>query len=118
MALRVLHQRGGTVEAHGLIVEQGGGEGGQVMALEVGAGVGQQGEAGGVGFRKAIEREGGDGLHDLLLGLGSDAVAGHAGAQLGFDLAHARLRALEAHGAAQFLGLTAAEAGSDHGHAQ
>ena len=42
----------------------------------------------------------------------------HAGAQLHFDFRHALFRALEAHGAAQFLGLAAREAGGDHGHAQ
>ena len=42
----------------------------------------------------------------------------HARAQLDFDFAHALFRALEAHGAAQLLGLAAGEAGRDHGHAQ
>ena len=50
--------------------------------------------------------------------VGGDSVVRHAGAQLGFDFAHARLRAFEAHGAAQFFGFAAAEVGGDHGHAQ
>ena len=42
----------------------------------------------------------------------------HAGAQPGFDFFHAGLRALEAHGAAQFFGFAAGEVGGDHGDAQ
>ena len=42
----------------------------------------------------------------------------HARAQLHFDIRHALFRALEAHGAAQLLGLAAGESGRDHGHAQ
>ena len=53
-----------------------------------------------------------------VLRLAGDAVALHAGAQAAFDILHALLRALEAEGAAQFLGLAAGEAGGDHGHAQ
>ncbi len=47
-----------------------------------------------------------------------DAVALHARAQLHFDIRHALFRALEAHGAAQLLGLAARESGGDHRHAQ
>ncbi len=88
------------------------------MALEVGAGIGQQGEAGGVRLGKTVEREGGDRLHDLILRRAGDAVALHAAAQLVFHLPHARLRAPEAEGAAQLFGLASSEPGGDHGHAQ
>ena len=42
----------------------------------------------------------------------------HARAQPALDVPHALLRALEAHGPAQLLGLAAREAGHGHGHAQ
>ena len=118
MALGVLHNRRRAVKAHGLVVEQRGGERREIMALEISAGIGEQREAGGVRFWKAVERERGDGLDDLLLGRARDPVALHAGAQLLLDLFHARLRAFEAHGAPQLLGLAARESRRDHGHAQ
>ena len=118
MALRVFDERCRRVKAHGLIVEQRRGEGGEVVALQLGAGIGDQGEAGGVRFGKSIERERGDGQNDLFLRLRRDAVLRHAGAQPGFDFFHARLRALEAHGAAQFFGFASGEVGGDHGDAQ
>ena len=57
MALGVLHQRGGVVEAHRLIVQQGRGEGGQVVVLQPGAGVGEQREAARRATPEAVERE-------------------------------------------------------------
>ena len=118
VALRILDQDRGRVESHRLIVQHGAGEGGQVVALQIRAGIGQQRETGGVRFGKAVERERRDGAHDILLRLPGDAVARHAGAQLDFDIRHALFGALEAHGAAQLLGLAAGEAGGDHRHAQ
>ena len=57
VALRILHDGGGRVKTHGLIVEQRGGEGRKIVALEIGAGVGNQRKAGGVRLGKSIERE-------------------------------------------------------------
>ena len=108
----------GTVEAHGLVVQERAGECGEVVALEICAGIGQQREARGVRFGKAIEREGGDRLHDAVLHLAGDAVLRHAFAQPAFDIEHALLRPFEAHGAAQFLGFAAGEVGGDHRHPQ
>ena len=88
------------------------------MALQIGAGVGDQREAGGVGFGEAVQRERGDGLHDGVLRLSADAVLLHAGAQADLDVAHPRLGAFEAHRAPQLLGLAPAETGGDHRHAQ
>ena len=88
------------------------------MALQICAGVGQQGEAGGMRFGKTVKRERGDGVDDIVLHLAANAGALHARAQLDFDLRHALFRALEAHGAPQFLGFAAGESGRDHGHAQ
>ena len=59
-----------------------------------------------------------DALHDVVLRLGADAVAGHAGAQAAFQVLHALHRSAHAHGAAQLLGFGAGEAGDGHGHAQ
>jgi hypothetical protein len=47
----------GAVEAHRLGVEEGAEELGRVVTLHVGAGVGERGEGGGVGGRKAISGE-------------------------------------------------------------
>ena len=118
VALRVFHQRGGRVEPHGLIVQDGRGERRQVMALQIRAGIGDQREAGRVRFGKSVQRERGDRLHDAILRLADDAVGGHAGAQPRLDFLHARFGALESHGAAQFLGFAAGEIRHDHGHAQ
>ena len=73
--LRVLDQRRGMVEAHRPGVEQPEIEGGRVVRLEVGAGVGDEREARRVRLGEAVEREGGDRLDDLLLRLAGDAVA-------------------------------------------
>ena len=67
---------------------------------------------------KSIHGERRDALHDVVLGLGADAVAGHAGAQAAFEILHALHGAAHAHGAAQLFGFSAGEAGDGHGHAQ
>ena len=59
-----------------------------------------------------------DALHDVVLRLRADAVAGHAGAQAAFEVFHALHGAPHADGAAQFFGFGAGEAGNGHGHAQ
>ena len=52
-------------------------------------------------------------------GCAGDALARHAGAELALDRRAMRARrALEAHRAAQLLGLAAGEAGGGHRHAQ
>src|SRR6266699_5525710 len=88
------------------------------MAFQISAGVGNQREAGSVGFWKSVECEGSDGEHDLLLRFLRDAIALHAGAELGLDFLHSFFRALESHGAAQFFSLATGESCDDHGHAQ
>ncbi len=89
-----------------------------MVALEPGRGVGDQGEAGGVGFGEAVEGEAGDAAHDVVLRDAGDAALGHAVAQPGFDLLHALLGALEAHRAPQFFGFAAVEAGCRHRESQ
>ncbi len=118
MALGVLHERHGVVEAHGLVVEKSHDELGRVVALEVGARVGDEGEARRVGLGEAVEREGCDGADDVVGRLPHDPPLGHPSPELSLDVPHALLRALEAHGPAQFLGLAAREAGHGHGHAE
>ena len=100
MSLRIFDQDSRRVKAHGLIVENGRGESGEEVAFQIGAGVGDQGKAGGVGFRKTVERERSDGLDDTILGFAGDAIFGHAGAQLAFHFFHAFFRAFETEGAA------------------
>ena len=118
MALCILHDGCRTIEPHRLVVEQGRGECRQIMTLEISAGVSNQRKAGGVRFRKSIQRKGSDGKDDLLLRLRRDAVALHAFAQLHFDIAHAPLAAFEAERPPQFLRLAAAESRGNHRHAQ
>ena len=57
VTLGIFYESGGRIEAHGLIVQQGCGESGQVVAFQIGAGIRDQGETRGVGFGKSIERE-------------------------------------------------------------
>lgn len=54
MPARVLHQGGAAIKTHGLAVEQGGQKLGGMMALEPAAGIGQQGKAVRMGFRKTV----------------------------------------------------------------
>src|ERR1700751_727688 len=67
MALGVFDDGGWMIEAHRPIVEQGSGEGGEVSDFEKCAGVGDEGEAGGMGFGESVERERADELGDLIL---------------------------------------------------
>src|SRR5271157_2830224 len=94
MTLRVLHDHRWTVKAHRLIIQQGSGERGRVMTFEIGAGVGNEGEAGGVRLRKTVKGEGGDRLHDFVLRFADDSLLVHASPQLLFDFLHAHLRPL------------------------
>ena len=118
MSLRVLHQHCSRVEAYRLVVEDGCGEHGQVVELQPGARVGDQGEAGGMRLREAIEREGADGQDDLLLCLGTDTVGVHARTEL--DLEGLRLvgGAAAAERAAQLLRLPTGEVSNHHGDSQ
>ena len=59
------------------------------MHLEISRGVGNQGKAGGMGFRKAIEGEGGNVLNNVVLGGGIQPILRHAAAELSFQLLHA-----------------------------
>src|SRR5271156_5294176 len=78
MTLRILYQYGGHEKTHGLIVENRAGERSQITHFEISGCVSNQREAGGVGFREAIEREGGNVLNDGCLGGCIEAVFRHA----------------------------------------
>src|SRR5262245_16248675 len=110
-ALRVLDQRRRMVKPHWLIVEQRGVERRGKMRLEIGAGIGEQREAGGVRLGKPVEGKRCNRRDDLLRRLAGDPLARHPVAQLHLDLLHPPLGALEAERAAQLLGLAAAESG-------
>ena len=81
VALRVLDQRRRVVEPHRLVVEERGIERAREVGLQIGAGVDDQREAGGVRLGEAVERERRDGQDDRVGGGAGDAVAGHALAQ-------------------------------------
>ena len=118
MVLGIPDHCGGRVEAHGLVVEQCGEEFRRPVHLQVGAGVGQQGEADGVRFGESVEREGTHGLGDGFDDVRSDTLARHGLAQLGRGQGHLLVGTVEAQGLAQVLGLVAAEVGHDHGDFQ
>ena len=113
----VLDQRRRVVEAHRPGVEQRDVEGGGVVGLELGAGVGDQREARGVRLGEAVEGERGDRLDDLRPAPRPGCRARSCRRAAARSIAvHALDRALEAHGAPQLLGLAAGEAGGHHRH--
>ena len=96
-----------------------GGEGSEVVDLEICAGVGDEREAGGVGFGESVEREGDDGLNDLFLRLGLDAVARHAATEFDLDLLHAFFAERLAPSARRSSSASPpVKSGGDHGDAQ
>ncbi len=48
MTLRIFGDRRRRIKTHGLVVEQGGGKCGEVVAFQISAGISDQREAGGV----------------------------------------------------------------------
>ena len=85
VALAVLDQGSGVVEAHRPGVQDGDEEGRRMVDFEVAAGVGDESEAGGVRFRETVEGEGGDRLDDLVLGRTDDAAHLHSLPQPSLD---------------------------------
>ena len=65
MPLRIFHENGGCVKAHWLVVEDGAGEGGEILHFEIGRCIGDEREAGSVGLGEAIEGEGADVLDNF-----------------------------------------------------
>ena len=60
MPLGIFDEGGRVIKAHRLVVEQSGREGRQVVALQIGAGIGDDRKAGRVGFWKSVPGERGD----------------------------------------------------------
>ena len=118
MALRVLDDRRRVVEAHRLVVEQRRVELRGMVELQIGAGIGEQGEAGRVAFGKTIQGEGRDRAHDLLGGGAGNSLARHPRPELRLHFTHACLAALEPERAPQLLRLRAGESCRDHRHAK
>ena len=112
--LRVLDEGGRVVEAHGPRVQQSGEKCGGMAGLQITARVGDQGKARGVRLGKPIQREGGDGLDDLVLGRSLDPALRHPRTQARLDGGHLVHRALEPHRPPQLLRLPSREAGRDH----
>jgi hypothetical protein len=111
----VAHQLGG-VEAHGLGIEDGRQEDIWVVAFHPAGGIGDQGKAGRMGFRKSVAAKALQ-LAERAIGefLGV-AVVEYAGDQLLLKCIDAACMLERRHGAAQLIGLRGSEAGSDHRH--
>jgi hypothetical protein len=75
---RVADQLGGRVEAHGLAIDQRGGERGRVVVFQIGRGVDQQGETGGVRLGESVFAEPADLLKDALSEFFGQAALAHA----------------------------------------
>src|SRR5690606_27169485 len=101
---------------HGPAIDKSTGEGGRFVAFEPAAGVGEQGEAGGVGFGEAVIAEALDLLEDALGKLQGVAPLKHA---LG-EFFPVRCQAAPAlpggHGAAQLVCFTRRVAGGNYGY--
>src|SRR5262245_45631973 len=71
-AASILDEGGRRIETHGLIVEEAGVELRGAMDFEPGTSVGEESEADGVGFGKAVQGEGTDRFEDVVGGFGID----------------------------------------------
>ena len=112
----VAEDLGRGVEAHGLAVDERGGEVGGVVAFEPGGGVDQQGEAGGVAFGEAVLAEALDLLEAALGEVQWVAALGHASDDLAAEVVDDLLAGLPGgDGAAELVGLVGGEAGGDDG---
>ena len=114
MAPRILHQLRRGVEAHRLAVEQRADEGRRVVAFEPGGGVGQQREAGGMRFGKAVAGEAFQLAEQALRELVAVAVGAQAVDQPGLEGADVAIAPPGRHGAAQAVGLLGGKARRHH----
>ena len=113
--LRIFHDRCRRIKTHRLIVDQTRVKLGGAVHFQIGAAVGENGKANGVGFRKTIERERCDRVQHLFDHVGRDVVARHRFTKFYADAIHSFFRTMKAEGAAQFLRLVAGKVGHDHG---
>src|SRR6185312_7455268 len=115
VALRVLDDRRGAVEAHGLAVEQRAGELRRVVDLDPGRGVDEEGEARGVRLGEAVLAEAVDLLVELLAEAARDAAAGEAVEELVAVALQAARLAPARHVPAELVGLPRGVARAHHG---
>src|SRR5690606_20867449 len=107
---------GGGVEAHGLAVDQRGGEGGRVVDLEPRRDIHKDGEARRVRLREAVFAEALDLLEAVEGELLAVAAGAHAGDELLAEAGNLIALALPGgHGAAELVGLAGCEAAGDDG---
>lgn len=118
MPAGVTEESGHRVESQRLIVDETGKELGRMVGLKPAGCVGNEGKGDGMTFGEAVEGKGTDGLDHLFLDCDVNIALGHAEDQLPGDVLHALVRALEGHGAAQFVSLSAIKTRDDHGHAK
>ena len=118
MSLSIFHDCRGMIKTHWLIVQQCSRKCGEIVALEIGAGICDKSKTGGMRFGKSIQRKGSNGKNDLLLRLRRNAVALHPFPQLDFDVPHTLFAALKTKGPAQLFCLSTAESRGNHRHAQ
>ncbi|VWC40571.1 hypothetical protein BST28156_06965 [Burkholderia stagnalis] len=114
MALRVLHELRGRVEAHRLAVQQRGEEDRGLVAFEPAARVHEMREAGRVALRKTVIAEALDLLENLLGEFGRIVALPHPVDDLAVILLEIALALPRRHRATQFVGLAGREAGRDH----
>ena len=112
---RVLYQLRGAVKSHGLAVQQAGEESRRVVALEPGGGVGQQGEAGGVGFGEAVAGKAPDLLEQAAGEILVVAALDHAPGEFFLESEQLAVPAPVGNGPAQLVRLAAAETRRHHG---
>src|SRR5690606_21190652 len=116
VVLGVADDLGGGVEAHGLAVDQRGGEGGRVVDLEPRGDVDEDGEARRVRLREAVFAETLDLLEAVVGELVAVAAGAHAGDELLAEADDLVALALPGgHGAAELVGLAGREAAGDDG---
>src|SRR5690242_10334291 len=96
MTLCVFYQCRRMIKTHWLIVEQRASKRRQVIRAQIGARVGEQGEARRMRLREPEHGEGCDRFYDLVLRLPGNVIVFHSGSQLAFDLLHTLFGALEA----------------------
>ena len=115
VAARILHQLRGGVKTHGQRIEQRGQKTRGLMAFEPAAGIGQQGKAVGVAFRKAIFAKAQHLLEDGLGKLGTVTTRFHASDQWALEPVHAALALPGRHRPAQIVRHAGREPGRHHG---
>ena len=119
MALAVVDQHRGVVEAHRLRVEQGAEPVCRVLQAQPGGLVDGPGEGGGVRFAEAELGEAGDAPEELLGDvLAETAVLLAAADKVVVQRLHLEARAVPVHGPPEAVGLTGAVAGKVHDDAQ